>query len=536
MASPPLYITTPPKADVMRGEGPTVQRFFQERCRVTKESLGGRSGELIRLRPWQMNLDSMLYARRPDGRRRHRRALIGLPRKNGKSAKGSGFGLHGLLYSGDGAEVYSAAADKEQARIVFGVAKRMVEMDPVLSKVIKPFRDVLEVPETGSTYRALSSEAFTKEGLNPSCVIFDELHAQPNDELYDVMSNAFGARIDPLMIMITTAGVKLDSTGNESVCYRLWKYGVDVARGVVDDPSFFFAWWGAAEGCDASSPAVWEAANPGYGDLLDEEDFESNYKQAVAKGTVNDFKTKRLNMWVDGSRAWLPDGWWDKCATLTDDEFTVPGRGVVLGFDGSRSGDNTALVAVTVEHEPKVKVLGLWERPADKSVEWRVPRGEVKDAIRKACKDYKVVECAYDEYLWQDAFDELSEEIKRSDGEELFVAFPQTAGRMAPATQRIYELVQNQKIRHNGDPRLARHFGSAVLKTDERGSRVIKDARNSARKIDLCVATLMAIERASYWLSEDSPGFYKGTPVENIRFVWLHACSAYSRWLRTVRR
>ena len=521
MASPPLYITTPPKEDVLRGDGPTVRRFFEERCRITKESLGGRSGELITLRNWQVNLNAMLYARREDNRRRHRRALIGLPRKNGKSAVGSGYGLNGLLWSGDGAEVYSAAADKEQARIVFGVAKRMVELDPALSKIVKCFRDVLEVPETGSTYRALSSEAFTKEGLNPSCVIFDELHAQPNDELYDVMSNAFGARIDPLMIMITTAGVKLDSTGKESVCYRLFKYGQDVASGVEVDPSFFFAWWGAAEGCDASSPAVWEAANPGYGDLLDAEDFESNYKQAIAKGTINDFKTKRLNMWVDSSKAWLPDGWWDKCATLDSNaDIEIPARGVVLGFDGSRSGDNTALVAVTIEHEPKVIVLGLWERPADKSDEWRVPRGEVKDAIRKACREMTVQECAYDEYLWQDAMEELSEEIKRADGEELFVAFPQTSGRMAPATQRFYELVQNQKIRHTGDPRLSRHLGSAQIKTDERGARIVKDARNSNRKIDLAIAGLMAVERAAYWCTQDVPGTYKGVPVSDIKFCW----------------
>ena len=517
MASPPLYITKPPTEDVLRGDGPAVHNFFETRCRITKESLGGRSGELVRLRSWQKPLQSMIYARREDGRRRHRRALIGLPRKNGKSAIGSGFGLHGLLWSGDGAEVYSCAADKEQARIVFGVAKRMVEMDPALSKIIKPYRDVLEVPESGSIYRALSSEAFTKEGLNPSTVLFDELHAQPNDELYDVMSNAFGARYDPLMIMITTAGVKTDSTGNESICYRLWQYGRDVALGLVDDPSFFMAWWGAAEGADAGDPKTWETANPGYNDLLDPEDFESNYKQALAKGTLNDFKTKRLNMWVDSSRAWLPDGWWDKCATLdSSQDIEIPPRGVVLGFDGSRSGDNTALVAVTIEHDPKVIVLGLWQRPDDKSLEWVVPRGEVKDAIRKAFRELPVAEFAYDEYLWQDAILELQEEIDP----EKFVAFPQSPARMGIATQRFYELVQNRKIRHTGDPRLARHLGNAQIKTDERGARLVKDARNSARKIDLAVASVMGVDRAAYWLTQDAPGFFKGIPVEDLHFVW----------------
>jgi phage terminase large subunit-like protein len=190
-----------------------------------------------------------------------------------------------------------------------------------------------------------------------------------------------------------------------------------------------------------------------------------------------------------------------------------------LGFDGSRSGDNTALVAVTVEHEPKVRVLGLWERPDDSALEWRVPRGEVKDAIRQAIREMPVREFAYDEYLWQDAVDELQEEFF-SLNPELFVAYPQTASRMAPATQRFYELVQTQKIRHDGDPRLARHLGNAQIRTDERGSRLVKDARKSARKIDLAVAALMAVDRAAYWLSQEPPNSYKGVPVSAIRFVW----------------
>lgn len=515
MASPPLYFTKPPVEDVLRGDGPRINAFIEQRCRVTKESLGGRSGSLIKLRPWQVNWQSALYARRPDGRYRHRRGLIGLPRKNGKSATGSGLAISGLIDSGDGAEVYSCAADKEQARIVFGVAKRIVELDPELSEVIKVYKDVLEVPDSGSTYRVLSSEAFTKEGLNPSLVLFDEVHAQPNDELYDVMSNAFGARRDPLLVMITTAGVRIAPDGNESLCYRLYQYGIDVAEGAVDDPTFFMVWWGATKDMDPADPRTWEAANPGYGDLLDPEDFEANWKQAKAKGTENDFKTKRLNMWVDNSKAWMSGGWWDRCATLSEDDWVVPARGVVLGFDGSRSGDSTALVAATVEHEPKLKVLGLWQKPL-RAEGWRVPRAEVKDAIRKAFAEMNVAEFAYDEYLWQDAILELTEEL----GEERFVAFPQTPQRMQGATQRFYELVQSQKLRHDGNPALARHIGNAQIRTDERGARLVKDARNSARKIDLAVAGVMAVDRAAYWLTQDPPGFYNGRAVGDLRFVW----------------
>lgn len=501
--------------DMERGDGELVAEFQESFCRTTKDGFYGDAGNLIKFRPWQRTLTSAIYARRPDGRRKHRRALVGLPRKNGKSALGSGFGLHGLLMSGQGAEVYSLAADKDQAKIVFGVAKRIVELDESLSKLIKTYRDVLEVQSTGSIYKALSSEAFTKEGLNPTVAIYDELHAAPDDELYDVINNAFGARKDPLLIAITTAGVKIDRTGGDSVCYRLWQYGNSIIAGEVDDPSFFMAWWGADEDCDPSDPAVWESANPGYNDLLDPEDFTALYAQALAKGTINDFKTKKLNMWVNQARAWLPTGAWSGCQHQF--EFIEPKKGVVLGFDGSFNGDSTALLAVTVEPDPKLKVIGLWEKPQDKqaAIDWRVPRTEVMQAIREACKTYHVREVAADTWYWRTELETLEEE-----GVPV-VDFPQSMPRMGPATQRFYELVvTNQRLWHDGNPGLARHLNNAQLKVDARGQRLQKDARSSPRKIDAAVAAVMAVDRAAYWLTQDDIGTFQGVPVQDIKFVW----------------
>ena len=302
MVAPPLHLTPVPAEDVARGDGEDFADFAESMCRITKDSIGGRAGDLITLRAWQRRMSSMLLARRADGRRRHRTALIGEPRKNGKSAIGSSLGLHGLLMDGQGAEVYSAAADKEQARIVFGVARRMVELDQELSSVVRIYRDALEHPASGSVYRVLSSEAFTKEGLSPTRVVIDELHALPTRELYDVLSLAMGARSDPLLIAITTAGVKSDRSGGDSVCYGLWQYGCKVAAGELDDPSFFMAWWGAPDGADYADPEVWRAANPGFGDIVDSEDFAS----AVLRTPENEFRTKRLNQWVSSAQAWLP--------------------------------------------------------------------------------------------------------------------------------------------------------------------------------------------------------------------------------------
>lgn len=508
MTATPLIETPVPPADIRRGDGTEVCAFTEKFCRLTKDGIAAQAGTLIHLRPWQRDVFSKVYARRSDHRFRHREALIGFPRKNSKSALGSSIGLYGLLMSGEGAEVYSCAADKDQAKIVFGVAKKMVEKDPYLSELINPYRDVLEVPSTGSIYKALSSEAFSKEGLNATLVVYDELHAAPNDELYYVMSLGSGTRIDPLLVTITTAGTKYDTTGQESICYRRYQYGKQVASGEVDDPSFYFVWYGAPDGADYRDEKVWEAANPAYGDFLDPDDF----RHALGSVGENEFRTKRLNQWVSAVQAWLPPGSWLACCH--DEEFIAPGKGVVLGFDGSRVGDSTALVAVTVEPEPKIKVLGLWQKPYDLEGEWSVPRGEVKDTIRKACRDYQVREIAFDGYGWLDAMEELeSEDLP-------VVEFPQTLTRMGPATQRFYEMVTNRKLRHDGDPRLARHLENAQLKTDARGSRLQKDARNSPRKIDLAVAAVMAVDRAGFWLTEPGPDTFQGVPVKDIRFVW----------------
>lgn len=523
MSARPLIETPVPPADIKRGDGDSLCTFTQSFCRHTKDGIAARAGELIQLRPFQRELFSKVRARRPDGRLRHREALIGLPRKNSKSELGSSLALYGLLDGmGEGLEVYSCASDKDQAKIVFGVAKKMVERDPNLDGgtstnrkdgLVVCYRDVLEVPSTGSIYKALSSEAFSKEGLNPSMVVYDELHAAPTDELYYVMSLGSGARYDPLLVAITTAGVKYDSTGQDSICYRRYQYGCQVASGEVEDDSFYFVWYGAPKGADYRDEAVWAAANPGYGDFLDPDDF----RHALGSVSENEFRTKRLNQWVSSVQAWLPMGAWGACRY--GGEFVPGARGVVLGFDGSKNGDCTALVAVTVESEPQIKVLGLWEKPEDAPEGWRVPRAEVREAIRRACREFHVAEIAADDWFWQDALEELE-----SEGLPV-VGFPQNLSRMGPATQRFYEMVTTRKLRHDGDPRLARHLDNAQLRTESRGSRLQKDAKNSRRHIDLAVAAVMAVDRAAYWLTQGGPGTwtdYQGKThrVEDLKFVW----------------
>lgn len=443
---------------------------------------GPKAGEAIRLLAWEKRLLRDLFALRPDSRRCYRQGLVGLPRKNGKSALGSGIALYGLL-SEPGADVFSCAGDKEQARIVFGEAKKSVEASPMLSSRLKCYRDAIEYPATSSVYRVLSAEAYTKEGLNPSLVVFDELHVQPNDELWNTMNLGSGTREQPLVLAITTAGVKTDVTGADSLCYRLWQYGRRVESGEEDDPTFFFRWWGAPSGADHTDPKVWAKANPALGHFLFREDFEAT----VRRTPENEFRTKRLNQWVSASQAWLPGGTWIRCADATRE--IADREAVVLGFDGSFNNDSTALVVCTVDGH--LDVVEAWERPGGAAHDWQVPIVDVEAAIRAACRRWTVREIACDPFRWARTYQVLeSEQLP-------IVEFPQSPARMVPATQRFFEAVLNETLTHSGDPRLARHIDNCVLKIDARGSRLAKETRASSRKIDLAVAAVMAFDRAS---------------------------------------
>lgn len=495
------HATLVPSEDVDRGDGADVVTFIESTCRVTKESVGGSTGELLRLRPWQQRLTHELFARKANGRFRHRQALIGVPRKNGKSGLAAGWALSQLFMGPSGGEVYICAGDRKQAGIVFGDARRMVEMSPELSAMAKCFRDTIEIPQTGSILRALSAEAYTKEGLNPSAIVFDEVHVQPNRELWDVMSLATGARVEPIMVGITTAGVRYDSSGSDSLCFTMYEYGKQVASGEVSDPTFYFAWWEAPEGSDHRDPAVWETTNPGYDDLVAAEDFHS----AILKTPEPEFRIKRCNQWVSTATAWLPVGAWDACQT---DDRIHDLADVVLGFDGSFNNDSTALVAVSIEEVPKVTVVQAWERPQMAGHDWQVPIVDVEAMIRAACKRWQVKEIVCDPFRWARSMQILAEEGLP------MVEFPQNQTRMTPATQRFYEAVVNKAIGHDGDQRLARHMTNCMLKTDSRGSRLSKDAMNSSRKIDLAVAAVMAFDRAASYEPAPTPNFYSWADLD----------------------
>jgi phage terminase large subunit-like protein len=485
---PPRWMTPVAIADRKRGDGPLYSEFAEAVCRVTKDSVAAPAGELLHLRDWQKELLNHALARRPDGRLKHRVALIGMARKNGKSALAASMGLSALTLGGNGSEIYSCAADRDQARIVFGTAKRMVELDPELSSMFTLYRDVIEYKDKGSVYRALSAEAYTKEGLNPSpIVIFDEVHAQPNRELWDVMSLAGGARSDSLLLGITTAGVKTQANGQDSLAYSLYQYGQKLVKGELTDPSFFFAWWEPKNPeADHRDKQLWIESNPGFADIVDAEDFES----AVLRTPEAEFRTKRTNCFVSTATAWLPTGSWE---ALIDTERTPePGEDVILAFDGAFSNDSTALIAWLLGGDkPHLMVVGIWERPDDAEQGWHVPVAEVEQTIIDTFRNsnFQTKEIVFDPARWQRTFMVLDEQGMP------VVSYPNSAERMVPATQKFYEAVVNQSFTHDGDERMARHITNCVTKQSSRGVMVAK--ASSKRKVDAAVAAIFGYDRAT---------------------------------------
>lgn len=482
---PPRWLTSVSDSELATSRGWEVSDFINSMCIQTKDTVAGRSGQQIVLRDWQKLLLDNVFAVRDDGRLKHRTAFVGMPRKNGKSALSSGIALWGLFMGEQGGEIYSCAADRDQARIVFGDAKKMIEAEPELLAQSKLYRDAIEIPSTGSVYRVLSSEAYTKEGLSPTLVIMDELHALPNRELFDVMQLGMGARREPLLLAITTAGVKSDTTGQDSIAYSLYQYGQKVARQEIKDNSFFMAWWEAPIDSDYRSSATWKLANPAFGDLNSVEDFES----AVKRTPEAEFRTKRTNAWVSSQTAWLPSGTWE--SREVEKEIS-PDTEVILGFDGSFSGDASVIVGVTVEENPHVFLVDAWEKQPTDSDNWRVDIAEVEATIIETCKKYKVKEIACDPFRWQRSMEAL-----QNMGLPI-VEWPSTsAARMIPACAKFYDAVVSEKLTHDGSGLLARHISNAVVKTDRLGPRIVKEHRSSQRRIDGAVASIIAFDRAT---------------------------------------
>jgi phage terminase large subunit-like protein len=292
-------------------EAVRVWDFF---AKFLRHSVGQFKGQPFQLLPWQWTdvIAPLFGWKRADGTRRFREAYIEIPKKNGKSTLCAGLGLYLLMADREpAAEVYCAAADRNQANIVFREALRMVEGSAGLKTKLWPVpsQKQLLYPGTSSFWQALSSEAHTKEGFNIHGLIFDEFHAQPNPDLYDTLKYGGAMRRQPLFIYITTAGYD-----RESVCWEKHCYAERVLSGEAHDPEFFAYIRAAAVEDDWKCPATWEKANPSYGTTVRPDHFERMAKVAMTSPLEeNTFKRYHLNIWTEQAVRWLPIEEWDGC-------------------------------------------------------------------------------------------------------------------------------------------------------------------------------------------------------------------------------
>lgn len=444
-------------------------RFIHNYLRVPR---GHGAGKPVKLRDFQKEIIQGAFA--PD----ILTALCALPRGNGKTAFAAMLGLAELFVGPPSAETLVVASDQRQANITFNLAKRMVELNPELLERVQVYKDRLFVPHNDANLIPLPADYSALQGFDPSLLIVDELHVVTED-VWSAAVTAAGKRPESLTLAISTP-----ASSEESVMYRLVKHGRE-----GDDDQFYLKEYAAPDGCETTDREAWRIANPA---LACKDPFLSEAAIEAVRKTVREpiFRQLRLGQWVKGSDSWLPFGSWEK---LTDADREIHGKKIVLAFDGSASGDSTALIGCTVEPVPHVFVAGLWENPGDKR--WRVPRGEVSGRVDYMFANHEVVELAADPWGWRSEIEAWAEDH----GERKVLQWNTAhASRMGPATDRMYQAVVNQEITHDGSEAMAAHFTHATARTTAAGDLLQKDKRNSPRKIDAAVAAVIALDRAAH--------------------------------------
>ncbi len=479
-----------------------------------KHTKGQWRGVPFELLPWQDKIIREVFGTvKKNGFRQYNTAYVEIPKKNGKSELAAGVALY--MTCGDnewGAEVYGCASDRQQASIVFDVAVEMVEQCPALKKRIKPIMSVkrLVYKPTGSFYQVLSAEAYTKHGLNVHGVIFDELHSQPNRELFDVMTKGSGdARTQPLFFLITTAG-----TDRNSICFEQHQKAVDLLEGRKIDSTFYPVIYGIEDEDDWGLESNWYKANPSLGHTIDIEKVRNAYNSARENpAEENIFRQLRLNQWVKQSLRWMPMDKWDACAFPVDLEHLI-GRECYGGLDLSSTTDITAFVLVfpprnddekyeivpyfwIPEENLKIRVrrdhvpYDVWEQQGYiKTTEGNVVHyGFIETFIEELGIKFHIKEIAFDRWG-------AVQMVQNLEGMGFTVVpFGQGYKDMSPPSKELMKLTLEKKLAHSGNPVLRWMMDNIYVKTDPAGN-IKPDKEKSTEKIDGAVALIMALDRA----------------------------------------
>lgn len=483
--------------------------FIENLCHTK----GKWAGTPFWLLPWQEQLIRDIFGIvKPDGNRQFRTAFVEICKKVGKSELAAAVALY-LLYADNepSAEVYGAAADRQQASIVFDVAKQMVEMSPALMKRSKLMAATKRIVNYGNAgyYQVLSAEVGGKHGFSVSGLVFDEIHTQPNRQLYDVLTKGSSdARQNPLHFIITTAG-----NDRHSIAFELHTKAVDILEGRRVDPTFYPVVYGLKDDEDWEDEANWYKVNPSLGYTVDIERLRDAYREAKQNPADEiTFKWLRMNMWVSSTTAWIPDAIYMRGNEPIDME-ALEGRDCYAGLDLSSTGDITALVLMFPprDMDEKYIVLPFFWVPED-TIPRRVKANSVPydvwekqghilategnvihyDFIEKFIYDlaekYHILEIAVDRW-------NATQMIQNLEGEGFtIVPFGQGFSSMSAPTKEFYRLLMEGQIIHGGHPVLRWMAGNVVIDTDPAGNIKVTKAK-SKEKIDGIVAAIMALDR-----------------------------------------
>ena len=431
----------------------------------------------MKLRTWQRELVGSVL----DAPVQPRTAGWMLGRGNGKSSLMAAWGLYELLEGGEAATIVVVAVDERQAGIIFGIARRMVELDAELARRVVVYKEKLEIPSRGAEFHVLPAEPKRLEGLNYTLAILDEAGVANRDS-YEVLTLAQGKRLRSTLVCIGTPGPKLD----DQVLLDLRAS----AAAHPEDGSLVWREFSAAGFEDHPVDCVhcWELANPALDDFLHRDALTALLPPKVREST---FRRARLcQLASDTEGAFLEPRVWD---ALSTGQPVPDGAEVVIALDGSFSDDTTALLVGTVSPTPHFDVVRVWERPNRHDTDYRVPVAEVEDVIRASCKRWRVVEIIADPFRW-------TRTLQALEAERLpVVEFPHSPSRLTAATTDLYSAAVNGRMTHSGDPQLAAHVGAAVIVEDARGMRLSKQSRSrTAPKIDLAACLVMGHSRATW--------------------------------------
>jgi len=483
-----------------------------------KHSKGEWAGENVHLEPWQCFIVGSIFGwmkwseDRQRWYRRFKTAYEEVARKNGKSTKAAGIGLKLFVFDDEGgAEVFTAATKRDQAKIVHEEAKRMVRKS-ALKEVVTILRDNMLYGD--NVYRPLGADADTLDGLNMHGAIVDELHAHKTRELYDVLDTATGSRRQSLLLAITTAG---EGGNPEAICWETRQYTSKVLEGIIEDDSFFGIIYTLDDEDDWTDPDTWCKANPNLGVSVFVDDLERKcIKARETPAAQNNFRRKHCNQWVESAQAWLPVGLWDSNKGALAKDYA--GRKCWIGADLSSVDDLTAVVAVFPDDDGNFDVMPFGWCPRDNAIgrqrDKKVPyttwaeQGQLfltegasvdYDSVRALLRrmrdvwKWDIQEINMDPHNARYVFTKLVEEDEFRETQVL--EHRQGYISMNDPIKQANKLLLDNRLRHDGHSPLAWCVSNVVTRTDPAGN-IKFDKEKSSEKIDLAVAMVMAIGRA----------------------------------------